>query len=108
MPNFVDRYASLSKSSNKYISESLPNITGFANLDTVNIKNTATHIFWRASGAFIKSIVDYSSGVASYQTSTAYKKAGVFNFDASKSSSTYVDNANVKPNTINAIFCIKY
>lgn len=77
-------------------------------MDTVNIKNTATNIFWKTSGAFIKSLVDYSSNVASYQTSTVYNKAGIFNFDASKSSSTYVDNANVKPNTINVIFCIKY
>ena len=107
MPNFNGRYATYVYGGNKYINESLPNITGFLNGDTFDL-NKGAPIFWKAEGAFEKSLVTYTANVASYVANNAYQKATRLTFDASKSSAVYVNGANVKPNSIVVLYCIKY
>lgn len=103
LPNFQDRViqgAGTRGVVGTYKAESLPNITG-------NVRKICEEYMLNgnlASGAF-HGYTDAAGISFAASDSTA---VGSFNFDASRSSSAYQDNAPVQPNAILIQCCIKY
>ena len=98
LPNFHGRYLKQG-TSGTYGNESLPNISG------------GIHVIDRSIGSPFPTGAIYSNiettNWASWATEST-KVAGNFIFDASRSSSTYQDNAKVNPDNAEILYCIKY
>ena len=101
MPTTNKRY--LKGNNRGYGAESLPNITGNIIARATNDKYTIVN----GSGAFRTNTSGGNVGTVPYSAETVSTDSGV-NFDASRSSSTYQDNAKVNPDHIYVNFVIKY
>ena len=93
MPNFQDRYLKQG-TVGTYGNESLPNITGHIPCPQMGAYGTV-------SGAF------YSEVTASNLASGSWSSSGV-SFAASRSSSTYKNNAKVNPDNAEILYVIKF
>ena len=104
LPNFINRYLMGSNSSGTYIDESLPNITG-----TVE-QGLGYSVAWNAAlndnGGALYGIHATTKCADAAGISGAYSKG--FGIDASRSSNVYKDNAKVRPDSLSAMYCIKY
>lgn len=104
LPNYINRYLMGSNSSGTYIDESLPNITG-----TVE-QGLGYSVAWNAAlndnGGALYGIHATTKCADAAGVSGAYSKG--FGIDASRSSNVYKDNAKVRPDSLSAMYCIKY
>ena len=95
MPNAAGKFLK-GGTAGVYNSESLPNITG----------SWHGEIFaYESSGAFKR---DYGGTNKKAVQSTQTTNNDGFNFNASRSSSTYQDGAKVQPDNVEVSYCIKY
>lgn len=94
LPNFINRTFWGGETSGTYLNESLPNIKGTVGTETDQYGTNC-------DGAFYSDSSD--RGAHDGQRSKPLIK-----FDASRSSSVYQDGANVRPNVLQTMICIKY
>ena len=97
MPNFVNRFLQ-GGNAGTYNAESLPNITGRFNLIQMIGSESAAGSF-----QVTKTNTDYGS-----RSSGSGHRDENFTFDASRSSSTYQNNARVQPDNAEVMYIIKY
>lgn len=102
LPDFQGRYLKQG-TSGTYGNESLPNITG--NVGCVGYDRNITQTYKQPSGAFYEESVASTS--VGFTGNTAWNTV-VSALDASRSSSTYQDNAKVNPDNAEILYCIKY
>ena len=101
MPNAVDRVLQMRGSRGSVgalLAESLPNITGSLTNGGTGFKSTQLS----TNGCIV--VGSSLSSTVSTASATAYNVS----IDASRSSSTYQDNAPVQQNALVCCFCIRY
>ena len=94
LPDFLGRYLKQG-TVGTYGSESLPNITG--------LLNNILHNAGSAGGAFTQ-----DTSIVGMATPGQARTSSNFSFDASRSSSTYQNNAKVNPDNAEILYVIKY